>query len=65
MCDGAGVKLEFSPTMEVGFHALSSRLNASLPFTEQHLKKQVRNMPNPASQLIFCYETLTHGDTLQ
>lgn len=65
VCNGAGVKLAFAPTMEVGYHALSSRLKASLPLTEQHLKKQVRNMPDPASQLIFCYETLTHGDALQ
>lgn len=64
VCDGAGVKLAYSPTMEVGYHAYATRMKVSLPLTEQHLKTQVRNMPDPASQLIFCYETITHGDVL-
>ena len=64
VCDGQDVKLAYSPTMEVGFHAYSTRMNLSLPLTEQHLKQQVRQMPDPASVLIFCYETLSHGDVL-
>lgn len=43
------------------YHA---RLNLPLPLTAQHLQAQVRTMPDPASELVTVYETLTHGATI-
>ena len=63
MCDGAEMKIELGMTMEVGYNAYAGRMNMSLPHTEKHLKTQVREIGDPCSQLIFCYETLTYGDT--
>ena len=61
VCSGAGVHLSLSPTMEVGFNAYHNRMGIALPTTERHIDTQVRTMQDPGSQLIFMYETLTHG----
>jgi hypothetical protein len=59
-----GLRLAFSPTMEVGYHAYAGRLGEPLPLTARHLRTQVRTMPNPGQTLIMMYETLSHGDAI-
>jgi hypothetical protein len=62
VCNGT-VNLSYDPTGEVGYNALVNRMSPpqSLPLWLAHLMTQVRTMPDPASGIIFVYETLTHG----
>lgn len=64
-CGGHGVAgVRTAPTMEVGYNAYARRRGLPLPLTGQHLARDVRAQPDPASRLVFVYETLTHGGPL-
>lgn len=61
LCSGHGLKLADTPTFEVGYNALHNRLHMDLPNTEKYLETVMRKMKQPASGLIYMFETLTNG----
>ena len=63
LCDGLGLKLTDAPTFDVGYNALHNRLGHKMPHTQRYLEQRMRKEKDPASGLIFNYETLTNGGT--
>jgi hypothetical protein len=64
VCAGAGVTLAYPPTFDVAYDQYARRGNASLPFTKQHIAKNMRGIADPAAGHVFVYQSLTHGGLL-